>query len=337
MHAALAHYARRSHRVTRRWDIASAHAVNLLRHDAGMKAPPGALCDPAFRGLAAEEIYPLVPETSAARTLDTHLVGSARGQSSFPRPDRGEGQGEGSSTEASLADTWDDAGNEARHGEPCTSAPRALTQSELETLAADWHARLVTAAQQARQAGRLPSSWSRLVDRLIQPRLAWRVLLARYLMSAARDDYSYARPSRREGPALLPRVASGEADLAVAIDTSGSISEAELAEFVAEVDALKAQVRARVTLLACDERLDARAPWRFEPWEPVLLPQHLDGGAGTSFLPVFEWLAEHNRPDVLVYFTDAEGEFPAAAPAYPVIWLVKGNGRVPWGERVQLN
>ena len=35
--------------------------------------------------------------------------------------------------------------------------------------------------------------------------------------------------------------------------------------------------------------------------------------------------------------TDAEGEFPRQAPAYPVLWLVKGRGKVPWGERIQLN
>ena len=40
---------------------------------------------------------------------------------------------------------------------------------------------------------------------------------------------------------------------------------------------------------------------------------------------------------LIVYFTDAEGEFPRQAPDYPVIWLVKGRGKVPWGERIQLN
>jgi predicted metal-dependent peptidase len=40
---------------------------------------------------------------------------------------------------------------------------------------------------------------------------------------------------------------------------------------------------------------------------------------------------------LLVYFTDAEGEFPLQAPGYPVVWLVKGGGRVPWGERIRLN
>ena len=35
--------------------------------------------------------------------------------------------------------------------------------------------------------------------------------------------------------------------------------------------------------------------------------------------------------------TDAEGRFPQHEPNYPVIWLVKGKEKVPWGQRVQLN
>jgi predicted metal-dependent peptidase len=213
-----------------------------------------------------------------------------------------------------------------------------ISQSHAEALAHEWQARMAASAQQARFAGRLAPAWLRLIDRLIQPQLPWRALLARYVMSAARDDYSFQRPSRREGSAILPTLASGEADVCVALDTSGSVTRAELSEFVAEIDALKSQIRARVTLLACDERIDERSPWRFGAWEPVLLPDELRGGGGTSFLPVFQWIGEAQyRPDVLVYFTDAEGEFPQTAPEYAVVWLVKGNGRVPWGERVQLN
>ena len=43
------------------------------------------------------------------------------------------------------------------------------------------------------------------------------------------------------------------------------------------------------------------------------------------------------RLDVLLYFTDAEGEFPDRAPDYPVLWQVTGNAPVPFGERVQLD
>ena len=297
LHCALGHFARRVHRNARRWAIACDYAVNLMLVEAGMKPAPGALLERDFRGLSAEEIYALIPPEASDATLDQHLG------------DEG-----------------------AAHG-----APQATTTNEREMLETEWRSRTVAAAQHARRAGRLPASWMRLVEDLITPTVSWRALLARYMLSAARDDYSFERPSRREGAAILPRLASRTVDVHVALDTSGSIAPGELSEFASEIDALKAQIRARVTLFACDERLDARAPWCFEAWEPTLLPETLEGGSGTSFVPVFDWIAvTHAVPDVLVYFTDAEGEFPERAPDFPVVWLVKGKAPVPWGERIQL-
>ena len=337
MHCALGHLARRSHRTVHRWDVACDHAVNLLLADERMTAPPEAMIDARFRGLSAEEIYPLLPEDPPERTLDRHLgagSGSAAGRQRRAAGERRDAPPRAAFTTSEAG--WDDAGDEHRVNPGASELP-AMSQANADALAHEWQARMAAAAQQARLAGRLAPAWLRLVDKLIEPRLPWRALIARFLMSAARDDYSFQRPSRRDGSALLPRLASADADVCVALDTSGSVTRAELSEFVAEIDALKSQVRARVTLLACDERLDERSPWRFSAWEPVLLPDEIKGGGGTSFLPVFEWIdAERYRPDVLVYFTDAEGEFPSAAPEYPVVWLVKGNARVPWGERVQL-
>ena len=305
LHCALGHFARHSHRMRRRWDIACDQAVNLLLVDEGLRPPAGALANPDFRGLSAEEIYPLIPPDTMEQTLDRHLFGE-RAQNEI------------------IADD--------------APAPPQPGPMEREELARRWQSRVVSAAQQARRAGRLAESWLRLVDGLIQPQLPWRMLLARYLMSVARDDYSFQRPSRREGDALLPRLSSGEVDLCVALDTSGSIGTEELAQFASEVNALKGQIRARVTLHACDERLDPRGPWEFQPWETIVLPHGIGGGGGTRFVPVFDWIAAgHRRPDLLLYFTDAEGEFPRDAPAFPVIWLVKGRGKVPWGERIQLN
>jgi predicted metal-dependent peptidase len=102
----------------------------------------------------------------------------------------------------------------------------------------------------------------RLVDNLLAPQLPWRALLARYMMNAARDDYSFQRTSRREGntgEALMPRLYSQSVNVIVALDTSGSVTQDELQEFLTEIDALKAQVRADVTLHACDDKLDAEA------------------------------------------------------------------------------
>ena len=164
------------------------------------------------------------------------------------------------------------------------------------------------------------------------------MLLARYMNAASRDDYSYMRPSRREGAAIFPSLRSAQTDIIVVVDTSGSIQTQEMREFISEIDAIKGQVRARITLLACDARLSPGAPWVFEPWEEFTLPDDIRGGGGTRFTPPFEWVEEQGCvPDLLVYFTDAEGEFPKQEPRFPVIWLVKGRETVPWGQRIQLN
>jgi predicted metal-dependent peptidase len=341
VHCALGHFARRQHRARGRWDIACDHAANLLLAADGLKPLPGALANPDFHGLSAEEIYPLVPPDSPERTLDRHLFDDALiGERAVPSQARGmadhaRGQGGVDETAEGL-DSGDDAGDAKRHAEARAGLPMPETGSV--DLARRWKSRMVSAAQQARAAGKLADSWLRLVDGLIQPQLPWRVLLARYLMSAARDDYSFQRPSRREGEALLPRLASDQVELCVVLDTSGSIGTEELGQFASEVDALKGQIRARVTLHACDERLDPRGPWEFQPWETLVLPGEMGGGGGTRFAPVFDWIATgHRQPDLLLYFTDARGEFPRHAPGFPVIWLVKGRGNVPWGERIQLN
>ena len=137
---------------------------------------------------------------------------------------------------------------------------------------------------------------------------------------------------------IFPSLRSAQADIVVVLDTSGSISEQEIDEFMSEIDAIKGQLRARIVLLACDAVLAEDGPWLFEPWDEFRLPKSICGGGGTDFRPAFEWaVRQHREPDLLLYFTDAEGDFPEREPNFPVIWLVKGKNPVPWGQRIQLN
>ena len=360
MHCALSHFARRSHREIRRWDIACDHAVNLLLSDEGLKPPPGCLMNPEYDGLTAEEIYPLIPNDTEEEPIDDHMYeqsdGGSGGQSQ-PQPgdappndtkqdpshnEGGQGQGEGETPGQAPpqtdSDPSQDGGGAQQQGEIKHEQTSGLSEAEKQELGQLWQQRLAAAAQQAAQAGKLSQSLARLVDHLLQPQLPWRMLLARYMKVSARDDYSFQRPSRREGEAILPSLASSMIDVLVLLDTSGSIGETEMREFISEVDALKSQMRARITLHGCDAKLCDHGPWIFESWEPLYLPKDLTGGGGTSFIPPFDWIErEQLRPDLVVYFTDAEGEFPAREPHFPVIWLVKGKAATPWGQRVQLN
>jgi predicted metal-dependent peptidase len=364
LHCALSHFARRQHRVRHRWDLACDYAINPLLVDDGLKPPPNALLMALYKGMTAEEIYPLLDDNDQSETLDTHA---------YDRDNQNPDQQRGGMDERDISDRQqrtEDAGqsqSETGHGgqgqpkreqpdqaQPANSraggeqaaqpqqqpagAPQPLTPDEQETLQVQWQQRMAGAAQQAMQAGKLGGELKRMIDHLLQPQLPWRMLLARYMNSLSREDYSWSRPSRREGDYLMPSLRSHQLDVVVALDTSGSIKDAEVQEFIDEIDALKAQVRARVTLLPCDAALCAGAPFRFEPWEQFCRPTDLAGGGGTSFRPVFQWVDQQGlRPDLLVYFTDADGDFPSDEPNYPVIWLVKGRAAVPWGERIQLN
>ena len=189
------------------------------------------------------------------------------------------------------------------------------------------------------QAGKLSVEMARLVDFFLQPKLPWRSLLAQYLSATARNDYSYTRPSSRRGdPSVFPGMRSEEIDLVVAVDTSGSIRETEIEQFFAEINAIKGQIRARITLLCCDDEIHGDFPVLFEAWDEFKFETHLKGGGGTDFRPVFRWIEQQDmNPDTLVYFTDACGEYPDHEPPYPTIWLVKGKKKVPFGVRIQLN
>ena len=62
----------------------------------------------------------------------------------------------------------------------------------------------------------------------------------------------------------------------------GSISESEMQEFISEIDAIKGQMRAHITLHACDSELASQGPWVYEPWEEFSKPRDMQGGGGTS-------------------------------------------------------
>jgi len=358
LHCALGHFARRGSRVQRKWDLACDFAVNPLLIDEGLAPPPGAQVLDLYHGMAAEEIYPCLDDSLDNETLDEHVwdddEGGQGGSGDSDAQGRGGGAGDspkdGKQGASDTQDTDPDvndatprsAGAAETPDEPQDSPPTPLTAQQKEALQQQWQRHLAAAAQRAREAGKLSGGLARLTDEALAPQVSWRAALAHYLSQAARDDYTWLRPSRRNGEmggeAIFPSLRSHAGDIFVALDTSGSIDDADLAQFVGELNAIKGTLPVRMTLFACDAALAAGAPWVTEPWDEFRLPRKFEGGGGTAFAPVFDWI-EHAgaQPDALVYFTDAQGDMPKVPPNYPVLWLVKGGAIVPWGLRIQLN
>jgi predicted metal-dependent peptidase len=338
LHCALTHFNRREHRNKHRWDVACDFAINPILVADGLTPPQNALLLPVYEGMTAEEIYPMIDENDNAEPQDQHLYDDTPDDD----PDSGSEQDD-TPTDASPQPTSNPPPSPEGEVDEQQSGrqPQALTEDEKQTLETQWQQRLAGAAQQAQQAGKLSGALARLVDDFLEPCLPWRMLLARYLTAIARDDYTYQRPSSRrsgQGDAIFPGMRSSHANVVIAVDTSSSVSDDEVQQFLSEINALKGQLRARITLLAIDDQLSENSPWIFESWEEMQLPEAVHGGGGTSFIPAFDYIATLDQaPDMLVYFTDADGTFPSHPPAYPTLWLVKGKTPVPWGERLQLN
>jgi len=339
LHCALTHFSRRGNRDKHKWDLACDFAINPLLVKEGFNPPLDIQIFRKYRGMIAEEIYPMIDDNIDEEPFDQHLYDDSVDNDTDPL-DGGmrEDALDGRESNASSKSNKNNKSNNANSNTELAQKPDPLTPDEMSSLASKWQKNLASSAQIAHQAGKLDGEFAKLVDFFLQPQVSWQSLLAQYMSNLARDDFSYSRPSRREGQAIFPSLRSAQINITAAIDTSGSISQQEIDEFVSEINAIKSNIRSSITLLACDDKLENKHIWRYEAWDELKFPASLGGGKGTNFNPVFNYISKQDETDhVLIYFTDAKGVFPDFEPNYPVMWLVKGKESVPWGSRVQLN
>ncbi|MFB7338255.1 VWA-like domain-containing protein [Streptomyces adustus] len=196
-----------------------------------------------------------------------------------------------------------------------------------------------------RGRGTLPGGWQRWAEAILEPTVDWRQALSGAVREAAAwaggaVDYTYRRPSRRT-PALrgvaLPSLRRPLPRVAVVIDTSGSMGDAELAAALAEVTGVLREVGVRgnrVTVLACDA--DVQAVSRVTATEQITL----GGGGGTDMRVGIEAaLATPDRPNIVVVLTDGMTPWPDRSPSCRVVAALIGSSasRPPgWVETVRI-
>ncbi|MFF7340002.1 VWA-like domain-containing protein [Streptomyces sp. NPDC008163] len=187
--------------------------------------------------------------------------------------------------------------------------------------------------------GHAPRAWKRWAEEAFHPPQAWRDLLGAAVRSAvsgpgAGDDYSYGRPSRRSAGlpgVVLPSLRRRPPHVSVVIDTSASVSDAELGSALLEVSAITRAVGGRrdlVRVLSCDAA--ARVVHPLCHAEGI----ELVGGGGTDLRTGFaKALRTHPRPDVVVALTDGQTPWPSAQPACrTVVGLFDRADRDSWDE-----
>ncbi|WP_340385617.1 VWA-like domain-containing protein [Streptomyces sp. SS7] len=168
--------------------------------------------------------------------------------------------------------------------------------------------------------GNAPQRWRRWAEEAFHPPQPWRELLGAAVRSAASgagggEDYSYGRPARRSSGVpgvVLPSLRRRPPRVSVIIDTSRSVSDAELGGALLEVAAICRAVGGRrdlVTVLPCD----ADAPFAHSLCRGEGIA--LMGGGGTDLRTGFaRALRTRPRPDVIVVLTDGQTPWPEARP-----------------------
>ncbi|MET8227815.1 vWA domain-containing protein [Streptomyces sp. NPDC004082] len=168
--------------------------------------------------------------------------------------------------------------------------------------------------------GSAPEGWRRWADEAFQPPQPWRQLLGSAIRSAAGapgagENHSYRRPSRRSASlpgVILPSLRRVPPRVCVVIDTSGSVSDAELGSALLEVAAISRAVGGRrdlVSVISCDAAAGVAVPLcRAESMELI-------GGGGTDLRSGFaRALRSRPGPDVIVALTDGQTPWPSAPP-----------------------
>jgi predicted metal-dependent peptidase len=309
MHCAAGHPMRKGAREHQRFNEAADYAINPLIVAAGLELPKDALINPAFDGMAAEEIYAKLPKPPNGGGGEEPGGSNIGGCGQFTRP----------------ADAKD----------PDKPAP----QAEVEKLAREWQAATIQAANVAKKAGQMPGQTEELVEALKAPRVDWREALKRFVTSRAQQDYSWSPPNRRYvGQGLyLPSLRSEKIGAIVfAIDTSISMDVEALQQAIAELNAIASDVQPElVHVIECDT--DVHEANAFEADHYPIRAVTLKGRGGTRFAPVFRHVQEHGLdPDCLIYFTDLECSDFGPEPGYPVLWAATQRGNAPFGEIIQV-
>lgn len=201
-----------------------------------------------------------------------------------------------------------------------------------------WVIRTVQAGQVAKMAGKLSAGAARLVDSIVSPKVVWQEVLRRFVSKRAKNERSFSRPNRRfiaQGVYLPAMGGETLGRIAIAVDCSGSISDAVLSMFTAEIKAIKDSMRPScIDVYYFDSVISHRESYDVD--DELDIKMH--GGGGTAFSPIMKAVNEGEElPECLVILTDLYCSDFGPAPEYPVLWVSMGADKAPWGEVIKID
>ncbi|MCR8746272.1 VWA-like domain-containing protein [Romboutsia lituseburensis] len=176
--------------------------------------------------------------------------------------------------------------------------------------------------------GSIPSYLDKLISQLKNSKgeLPWNLYLKRLMGTIeSNKKKTITRRNRRQPNRLDLRgeLRGHKAQIAVAIDISGSISDEEFKQAIKEVLSIVKNYNQEITIIECDNEI--RRVYKVRSVKDVKDRINIRGA--TKFEPVFEY-ANNKKFNLLVYFTDGKGEtnLKVKPKGYKILWVISGRG-----------
>jgi predicted metal-dependent peptidase len=191
-----------------------------------------------------------------------------------------------------------------------------------------------------KQYSSLPSSIRNLINIIIEkrnPKINWKRALKIFSSSSRRTKVKFTvkRVSKRYGTRPGLKIQRSQ-KIAVAVDTSGSVSYEELNMFFNEIHSMW-QNGAEIEVIECDAAIQKTYSYKGK------FPEFVHGRGGTAFDPVFEYLNKNRNVlyDGCIYLTDGYAAAPVIKPRCKVFWVITPEGslgsHLKFGRALQIN
>ena len=207
--------------------------------------------------------------------------------------------------------TWEEFEN-------LTEAEQKLIEKQIQKLLSD------AKEQTIKKRGTVPGEIEGVivVEEIVSPKFDWKGYIRRFTGISTKVFTKKIRrkENRRfsDNPGLKIKMRQ---HMLLAIDTSGSVSNDELMEFMNEIHHIyKSGVD--ITILQCDTRITSIEPYKGKRELEV------HGRGGTEFDPVLEYYNAHNKKYTsLVYFTDGEA-YTSVKPRGNILWVLSERSHI---------
>lgn len=201
--------------------------------------------------------------------------------------------------------TWNDFDN-------LTEAEQKLIENQVQKLLSD------AKEQTLKKRGQIPGEIEGviLIDEIVPQKFDWKGYIRRFNGVSTKV---YTKKVRRKenrrfdaNPGLKIKM---KQHMLLGIDTSGSVSDNELKEFMNEIHHIH-KSGVDITVIQCDTKINSIEPYKGK------LEMSVSGRGGTEFDPVLEYYNENQGLYTsLVYFTDGECN-TSVSPKGRVLWVL---------------